>query len=44
MHFDQVTVNGVNSNTFCDPRIKVPYVISDSDLIQIFDVIKDWFH
>lgn len=34
---------------FCRPFLNymysmVPYVISDEELIQIFDVMKDWFH
>ena len=34
---------------FCRPFLNymysmVPYVISDEDLIQIFNVMKDWFH
>ena len=34
---------------FCRPFLNymysmVPYVISDGELIQIFDVMKDWFH
>ncbi len=39
----------MNAGVFCRPFLNymysmVPYVISDEELIQIFDVMKEWFH
>ena len=52
--YDEATLEGFQQfayerGVFCRPFLNymysmVPYVISDEELIQIFDVMKDWFH